>query len=318
MKMINKIVVSCALCFSLSTLAEAQLPPEVRADLLQKKIITSLQSKDFDAVKSQISEYKNLGISVPPAILIIDAKISVSEKKWGRAKSKLEAYFTEAGKTHASYSEALTLYETVDAKVSNIKFGLEPQRQAMFNLVKKIGRDLSFRDTFQGKEYYQKLADKDRARKSREYKWRTYADHVDTPYANYYDQGLAFVYRGYDVPEPIGCHLKIDREAFGGVNSIFRNIEQGTGIDELDFKFDRLEPFIVKLEYVDDVPVYSGLFEISDRDDRVLRAVNFYVLQASNQKIPFLDHVEANKTADSLKKLNRMCKAYLEDARIID
>ena len=124
MKSIKKLFLACALCLCVSSLASAQLPPEVQADLLQEKIVSSLQMKDYSSVKSQIAEYQELDIAIPPAILLIDAKIETSEKNWVSAKSKLELYFSNSGKSHGSYQEALGLYKTTLKELENLPYEL--------------------------------------------------------------------------------------------------------------------------------------------------------------------------------------------------
>jgi len=109
MKIFVKLVGILAATLMFNFSANAQLPAEVQADLLQEKIISSLQSKDYSAAKSQITEYKTLGVAVPPSILLIEAKIAIQDSSFLKAQRSLEEYFNAGGREHKSYQEALIL-----------------------------------------------------------------------------------------------------------------------------------------------------------------------------------------------------------------
>jgi len=303
------ILATCALSLSLSTLAHAQLPPEVQADLLQKKIVTSLQSKDFDAVKSQISEYKELGISVPPAILLIDAKISISDKKWRSAQSKLEAYFTEVGKTHASYNEALSLYETVDTEVGNLDSRLASQLQAMFDFVKKMENGLTFENTIGDETYGQAL--------SKKFDVGASYDRLTTINVMHFDDGLAIT--SWD-GVPHQCVMQLTRSVDFRLDKRFRNTDSNSAVGDLEFQTESGYP--VKIHFPDpdtnSISISQEIFNIEERDSypfKQLGKTNFFVLKMGVTEIPYNSLAGANRAAQNFKELSAMCAAYLDMSR---
>ena len=149
MKSMKKLFLACALSLCVSSLASAQLPPEVKADLLQEQIVDSLKAKDYRTVKDKIFEYKNLGVVVPPAILLINAKIAIQEQDFQEGQSSLEEYFNAGGKEHKSYQEALSLYKSV-----------RPKAQAEKDRLAAIARDQQSRRDSEAKRLADIEADK--------------------------------------------------------------------------------------------------------------------------------------------------------------
>lgn len=103
----------CAMLLTTCSQVSAQLPPEVQADLLQDAIIGNINQKDFAAAKGNIAKYRALGVNVPPAIMIIDAKVAVALKESLRAVKILQDYFKQYGTKDSGYQNALTLYKKI-------------------------------------------------------------------------------------------------------------------------------------------------------------------------------------------------------------
>lgn len=118
--------------------ARAQLPPEVQADLLQADIISDIKNKDFKSAKQNIAKYRALKLEMPPAVIIIDAKVAMALNDPIRAKKVLEEYFKKAGKSDSSYKGALQLYRNVKEKAAEAKSRAAAQRAAQYAKQKPI------------------------------------------------------------------------------------------------------------------------------------------------------------------------------------
>ena len=60
----------------------ADLPPEVQADLLQRKIQSALKAKDLDEAAALISEYRSLGVEMAPTLFLVEAKVLASRARY--------------------------------------------------------------------------------------------------------------------------------------------------------------------------------------------------------------------------------------------
>ena len=130
------------LAILMSTLAfsfqvSAQLPKEVQADLLQKKIIAAIEQKDFDIAANLIDDYRALDISMPPAISMIDVKISKNNGNINRQKTALEEYFNNADQSHSAYEAALEMQLEID-DIINRKSNAESRIKDTFSPIQKI------------------------------------------------------------------------------------------------------------------------------------------------------------------------------------
>lgn len=101
--------------------AQANLPVEVRADLLQNRIIAHLESGELTEAKEALAEYRKLDIQMPITLILVDAKIAANLGEHGRAKSALEEYLGRAGRTATGYQEALTLYADAEKRAKDQK-----------------------------------------------------------------------------------------------------------------------------------------------------------------------------------------------------
>lgn len=127
------IIIVAIACFTSS--ANAQLPPETQAKLLDRKIASEIQEGNLSTVENLIGEYKGLGVSVPATYYFIEARIAASRNDHIKAKLSLEQYFQATSTSHAKYDEALTLYEKQSSKVQeqiviqNAKAAAESRRR---------------------------------------------------------------------------------------------------------------------------------------------------------------------------------------------
>jgi len=118
----------------------AELPAEVRADLLQSSIVESIKSKKYIMAKKQLSEYRALGLAIPPTIYLIDAKVSIALKKYVAAKKSLEDYFLATGTKGKDYTKALNLYKKVEPAAAPEEAILKENKERALKKAKKIAR----------------------------------------------------------------------------------------------------------------------------------------------------------------------------------
>lgn len=97
----------------LSLAANAELPVEVRADLLKDEIVNAVRAQEFNRAQNKIGEYRSLGLKMPAALVLLDAKVSAKRNDLVGANDLLEGYFSTFGKTDSGYNSALKLYQQV-------------------------------------------------------------------------------------------------------------------------------------------------------------------------------------------------------------
>ena len=95
----------------------AQLPPETKAKLLDRKIVSAIKAENLVKADNLISEYQTIGVPVPATYLFIQSKITDSNGEYFRTKTILESYFNSVETSHPKYEEALTLYEKIESKI---------------------------------------------------------------------------------------------------------------------------------------------------------------------------------------------------------
>jgi ferredoxin-like protein FixX len=93
--------------------AQSNLPVQVQADLLQRKLVDAVSRGDSSTALKSVEEYRALKISVPLPMLIVEAKLSAARGDGLRAQAALEEYFQSAKSGDDKYSEALSLYVRV-------------------------------------------------------------------------------------------------------------------------------------------------------------------------------------------------------------
>ena len=119
-----KYVLRMSILFVLSVLisidAHGQLPPEAEAKLLDREILSHIESGDLINVVNLIENYKTIGVPVPETYLFIQGKILGSQNKHAEAKLSVEQYFQAAELGHPKYDDALKLYEIYNNKTKDL------------------------------------------------------------------------------------------------------------------------------------------------------------------------------------------------------
>src|SRR5690348_4741656 len=96
------------------------LPPGVHADLLRQKIITAVKHNDLETVVMATDQYKKLGVPMPPAFLLVEAK---AEHRLGdsvKAFSTLQAFLGAVDRKSREYREAIHLYPSYQSAAHKI------------------------------------------------------------------------------------------------------------------------------------------------------------------------------------------------------
>lgn len=91
---------------------KTNLPPHVRAALLQREIVTAVKHNDLKRVVAAIEQYKKLDVSMPPAFLLVEAKAEFRLGESVRALSTLQVFLGVASQNSQGYREAIDLYPT--------------------------------------------------------------------------------------------------------------------------------------------------------------------------------------------------------------
>lgn len=117
-----------ALLLVFATASIADLPKHVQADVLIEDIADSIAQKDFQLAKQNIAAYRELGLGVPPAILIIDAKVAAILEEYVRSESSLNEYFEQASADDPSYREAVSLFRAIRPNVKELRQAQELER----------------------------------------------------------------------------------------------------------------------------------------------------------------------------------------------
>jgi len=104
----------CLLCLTLTfapcALADDDLPAAVRADILGRKIIKEIASKQHEAALADIAIYKGLGVSVPPSLLWEEAKLADTTGDCLRSFHAVKDFLQGVERSNSHYTEALDLY----------------------------------------------------------------------------------------------------------------------------------------------------------------------------------------------------------------
>ena len=134
------------LLLSSNIFAQANLPPEVQADLLEQEIFESLSDKNVEKALEQFSEYRELGIEMSPDMLYLEARTAEAAQKYSRSLNVLEEYFKVADSNSENYDQAITLYRSLDDKsaaelLSHSRYKIPTEAKPSF-LPYKIGTPL--------------------------------------------------------------------------------------------------------------------------------------------------------------------------------
>jgi formylglycine-generating enzyme required for sulfatase activity len=136
------------LLLSVATQAQSNLPPEVRADLLVRKITASMEAGDAQAALQGLDEYRKLGVKMPPALLFLEARLAAIANDFARSRKALTDYFSIGDvQSDANYSAALTLMSDIEvAAVQAAKSACMEQAAAARAVVAARVPGTSFRE----------------------------------------------------------------------------------------------------------------------------------------------------------------------------
>lgn len=105
---------------ALSAMAQSDLPPKVQADLLLEEISDQIKVKNFEGALFLIQRYKwtvraerDPGLTIPPPLLLTEAKLALTVGNIFKAKQVLTEYFEVAPQEGDSYKQALALYKRI-------------------------------------------------------------------------------------------------------------------------------------------------------------------------------------------------------------
>lgn len=97
--------------------AEAQtLPKQVQADIIYAQISEAIRLNRASDALGAIRQYRALGVTIPPKLLFVEAKLASLANEPIRADAALSEYLRLVNSTDASYSEAIKIYPEVHRK----------------------------------------------------------------------------------------------------------------------------------------------------------------------------------------------------------
>jgi formylglycine-generating enzyme required for sulfatase activity len=107
--------------------AQSLLPSEVQADLLGRQISEALAREDVKAALAAFDQYHTLGVTIPPPLLFIEAKVAWAANDPMRAFEVLQDFLRVTDRDGLQYNEALTLYPSYEnaAKAIQARVGEE-------------------------------------------------------------------------------------------------------------------------------------------------------------------------------------------------
>jgi hypothetical protein len=97
---------------------QSYLPPEVRAAILQRKILESARRNDLPGVLAEIEEYKSLKVPMSPALLLVEAKAAHRTGDPLRAFTALKDFLAVGQRGSKGYDEALGLYSEFEKEAA--------------------------------------------------------------------------------------------------------------------------------------------------------------------------------------------------------
>lgn len=112
----------------------AQIPDTVRAEVLQRQIVSSIQDGDLDGAKSSIEALRKLDVKMPNRIELTAAKIDAAQEDYTASYQALTRYFKTATNADDGYDEAITLFAVIEplykAEQEDIKARRRAEREA--------------------------------------------------------------------------------------------------------------------------------------------------------------------------------------------
>jgi formylglycine-generating enzyme required for sulfatase activity len=109
-------IVLLTICLSAGPIANAQsLPPRVRADLLEQNIAQSIATGKREEALKLIGEYRKLGVTVPPALILLEARLTAIGKEFGRSQAALREFLAIPNiNADPNYPTALALFREIE------------------------------------------------------------------------------------------------------------------------------------------------------------------------------------------------------------
>ena len=120
----NKKIVLLLLMLLTSISLQAELPKDVQADIIEKRIYQFVNDKDYKGALDQFKKYHSLGVTMPPALLYFEAITATVINNPITAKKALDDYFQLINvKNDKNYEKALALKilqleDVIDAVIS--------------------------------------------------------------------------------------------------------------------------------------------------------------------------------------------------------
>lgn len=95
--------------------ADDDVPVSVRADILGRKIVKEVATKQIAAALLDLTEYRKLGVPVPPPLMYTEAKLADASGDPVRAYEAVKGFLNTADKNSSHYTEALDLYAKLES-----------------------------------------------------------------------------------------------------------------------------------------------------------------------------------------------------------
>jgi formylglycine-generating enzyme required for sulfatase activity len=108
---------------ALTAWAQADLPLDVRQDMVKEQVVTALKSREFSDLYLAMDEYRALekeGVTVPAGLFFAEAEAARSDGDIVRARRALDDYFRVADRDDAAYKEALRVYPQLKENIPEV------------------------------------------------------------------------------------------------------------------------------------------------------------------------------------------------------
>ena len=115
-------VFGAALTMSGAALAQqSALPAQVRADIALTEITDAIRDNKPVVALEAIQRYRSLGVTVPPRLLFVEARLALIASEPIRAESAISEYLRTATTADPSYSDAVRLYPEIGRQAQHAK-----------------------------------------------------------------------------------------------------------------------------------------------------------------------------------------------------
>ncbi|MCP5367390.1 MAG: hypothetical protein H6907_13825 [Hyphomicrobiales bacterium] len=101
--------------------ARADLPPEVRADLLKTKLTAAMKEKRFPDALDLFTQLRALNLPLPASMDYFEAVAAAETQDWLRADARLTSFLTVQRKKSKFYQSALELYARIEPHVAEAR-----------------------------------------------------------------------------------------------------------------------------------------------------------------------------------------------------